>query len=141
MGFEVHTMSLKLYTNPICPFAHRAWMTLLEKGIAFETVLVPLSGEIAKAKANGATSGQWAGKSFEELVAIKENYKKEINATGEVPTLVHDGNIITEADVVSEYIDDAFPAEGTPLFPKDALQRSKIRHMLKILSGANGGMA
>lgn len=36
---------LTLYTNPICPFAHRALLTATEKGLSFETVIIPLGGD------------------------------------------------------------------------------------------------
>jgi len=80
---------------------------------------------------------------FEGLTAanlneIKEEYKKHINPTGEVPTLVSNDNIIREADVVAEYFDDTFPGRGTALMPEDPVQRSKIRHYLKVLGGPGG---
>lgn len=43
----------KLYSNPICPFAHRAWFLVEEKNLPHEFILVPLSGEINKAERNG----------------------------------------------------------------------------------------
>jgi glutathionyl-hydroquinone reductase len=36
---------LTLYTNPICPFAHRALLTATEKGLSFETVVIALGGD------------------------------------------------------------------------------------------------
>lgn len=132
---------IKLYTNAICPFAQRAWMALLEKGLDFETILIPLSGEINKFEAEGATSGDWAGHSLAEVKAIKAEYKKTVNATGEVPTLVHGDSTIAEADVVAEYISDAFPATGTSLMPTDAVQRAKVRAMAKVLGSGDGVMA
>jgi len=35
------------YTNPRCPFAHRAWICLLEKGIKCKIKRIPLTAEIA----------------------------------------------------------------------------------------------
>ena len=32
-----------------------------------------------------------------------------INPDGQVPTLVHDGHVITETTVINEYLDDRFP--------------------------------
>ncbi len=58
-----------LYTNPVGPFAHRAWRTLVEKGVEFETVFIPLSGELDRLKKEGKTSGIWAKKSVEEVGA------------------------------------------------------------------------
>jgi len=135
------TAKVTLYTNPICPFAHRAWLTLVEKGVAFDVVHIPLSGEIKTFKATGKTLGVWASKTPEEVETIKENYKKEINSTGEVPTITYGDAIITEADVCSEFVNDAFPHTGTALFPEDPVERAYVRRMFKVLSGGDGVMA
>ena len=42
-----------LYTNNICPFAQRAFMSLLECKVDYETRLVPLMGEISRAENMG----------------------------------------------------------------------------------------
>merc|ERR1712135_555 len=55
-------------------------------------------------------------------VQLKEDYKKDINSTGEVPTLVV----------------DAFPEDGVKLMPSDAYKRSTIRHFLKVFGGPGG---
>jgi glutathione S-transferase len=49
----------------------------------------------------------------------------ELNATGETPVLVADGEAFTESSYICEYLDEAFPA--SPLMPKDALSRWKAR--------------
>ena len=36
---------LKFYYNPVSPNVRRVWLTLLEKEIPFETVLVKLDGD------------------------------------------------------------------------------------------------
>lgn len=133
--------NIKLYSNPGCPFAHRALFTIIEKGIDFEFVLIPLIGDLSRAKTEGVDSVQaWvgSGKTYEELQQIKDDYKANINSTGEVPTLVIDGKIVAEADVISEFLEDAFPDRGRQLMPQDAFQRAKVRHWLKVLSNNFG---
>ena len=124
-----------------CPFARRAWLTMIEKGIPHTLVTIPLMGQL-KAYQSGRnldTMAQWyPGKSIEEVVQIKEDYKRDVNPTGQVPTVVVDGNIVTEADVASEYLDDRFPDAGTRLMPQDALARARTRHFLKVLFDDNG---
>ena len=89
-----------LYTNPICPFAHRALMTVVEKGLTNEidTTMIPLSLELKTIAAAGsvAVSSVWKnqGKSPEELQKIKDDYKLTVNATGEVPSLVIEGQLL-----------------------------------------------
>ncbi|MCW2411680.1 MULTISPECIES: glutathione S-transferase family protein [unclassified Sphingobium] len=48
-----------------------------------------------------------------------------INPAGQVPTLVHDGRVLTESTVINEYIDDAF--DGPPLKPADPYLQGQMR--------------
>jgi glutathione S-transferase/GST-like protein len=49
----------------------------------------------------------------------------KINPKGQVPTLVHDGVVITESTPMGEYIDEAF--EGPPLRPPLPIERWRMR--------------
>lgn len=49
----------------------------------------------------------------------------KLNAKAVVPTLVHDGKIITESSVICEYLDEAFP--DPPLRPADPEHRATMR--------------
>merc|ERR1712137_292863 len=122
-----------------------------EKELPCEYVTIPLSGELKK-MAEETTApddpgrklvaqvieNAWPGKTVAQIQSIKEDYKNSVNATGEVPSLVMGSDTITEADVVAEFLDDAFPASGCSLMPRDAVARSKIRHANKVLSGGIG---
>ena len=94
--------------------------------VPYDEVKIPLTGELKKAESSGECSAAWKGKTLADLVAIKEDYKKNINAAGEVPTLQIGDDIVTESDVVSEFLDDAFPESGTRLLPKDPIQRARL---------------
>ena len=48
----------------------------------------------------------------------------ELNPKGVVPTLVHDGDVITESTVIIAYLDGAFPEP--PLSPGGALGRARM---------------
>ncbi len=54
----------------------------------------------------------------------------KLNPKGVVPTLVHDGNIITESTVICEYLEDAFPKPH--LRPADAVGAAMMRKWTKI---------
>jgi glutathione S-transferase len=54
-----------------------------------------------------------------------------INPDGQVPALVHDGEIITETTVINEYLDDAFP--DPPLRPTSAIERARMRRWSQIV--------
>ena len=55
----------------------------------------------------------------------------KINPHGVVPTLVHDGEPITESNIIIEYVDDAFP--GPSLKPKEPLKLARMREFLKLM--------
>jgi len=49
----------------------------------------------------------------------------KLNAAGETPVLVRDGEAFTESSYICEYLEDAFPA--SPLMPSEPLGRWKAR--------------
>ena len=52
-----------------------------------------------------------------------------LNPHGYVPTLIHDGAVITESRTISEYLEDAFP---TPhLMPLSSLGKARVRNWTK----------
>jgi glutathione S-transferase len=52
-----------------------------------------------------------------------------INPSGQVPVLVHDGNVLVESTVISEYLEDVFPE--VRLRPADPLRAAAARVMVK----------
>jgi len=48
-----------------------------------------------------------------------------VNPDGIVPTLVHDGSVITESSVINEYLDEIFPEP--PLKPRDPVECARMR--------------
>ena len=59
----------------------------------------------------------------------KEPAYLALNPKGVVPTLVHDGFVVTESVVINEYIDDAF--RKLPLKPDSAQGRARMRWWTK----------
>ncbi len=51
-----------------------------------------------------------------------------MNPNGVVPTLVHDGFVIYESNIICEYLDDRFP--DPPLKPAEAQGRARVRKWL-----------
>jgi glutathione S-transferase len=49
----------------------------------------------------------------------------KINPAGQVPTLVHNGRVLTESTIINEYIDDAF--DGPALKPSDLYDQHLMR--------------
>lgn len=96
--------SVKFYNAWFCPFAQRAWIALLEKGVEFEYVEQDPYNKTA----------EWLA----------------VNPRGMVPALVHNGRVVYESSIVVEYIDEAWGDSGVELLPRDPFERA----MLRILS-------
>jgi glutathione S-transferase len=98
---------LELYNNINSVCAQKVRIALLEKGQNITEHLLTLQGDQNDAE-----------------------YLK-LNANGVVPTLVHDGNVITESSLILYYIDDAFPEP--PLMPKSPIARHRVRLYNKLV--------
>jgi len=75
---------------------------------------------------------QWEG---EELDLRRGDQMSEsflaINPKGLVPTLVHDGHVLAESNVIIEYLNEAFP--NPPLLPDEPISRARARLWMKKL--------
>jgi glutathione S-transferase len=99
-------MSLRIHDFAIAFSAQMVRLVLAEKGLEYETRLVdPMISE-----------------------NLGEAYLK-INPDGVVPTLEHDGVIITNSSAIAEYIDDAFPQPA--LSPSDKVARAHMRAWMR----------
>lgn len=94
-------MALTFYTNPMSRGRIARWM-LEEVGAPYETVLV-----------------DWQAKPPELLAA---------NPLGKVPTVVHDGQVVSEAAAICLYLADAFPAAN--LMPRPDERADYLRWIL-----------
>jgi glutathione S-transferase len=55
----------------------------------------------------------------------------KVNPNGQVPTLVHDGAVITESTLINEYIEDVFPEPA--LRPENPVDRAHMRFWTKFV--------
>lgn len=101
-------MSLDLYHAGVSVCSEKVRLCLAEKDLAFTSHLLDLRAGDQQ----------------------KPEYLK-MNPNAVVPTLVHDGNVIVESNVIAEYIAEVFP--GTPLNGSDALARARMRTWTKQL--------
>ena len=53
-----------------------------------------------------------------------------LNPRGQVPTIDDSGYVLYESNAIVEYLEDAYPACGSPLFPGDARQRGTTRRLI-----------
>jgi glutathione S-transferase len=96
-----------IFSNRLCPFAHRAYFTLLEKGLledgTFDYVHIDL----------GANKPAW--------------YQESVNPSGTVPCVFQADRPVFESSVIVEYLDEQFADREPKLFPGDAVENAKIR--------------
>uniref|UniRef100_A0A914ULK2 Uncharacterized protein n=1 Tax=Plectus sambesii TaxID=2011161 RepID=A0A914ULK2_9BILA len=89
-----------LYQSWFCPFAQRAWIGVLEKGIDFDLHEVDPYNK----------SEEWL----------------KINPKGLVPVIIHKGRSIWESGVILEYLDDVYP-DRPNLLPNEPFLRAQDR--------------
>src|SRR6476619_6310942 len=55
-----------------------------------------------------------------------------INPNGVVPTLDHDGNVVTDSSVIIEYLDEVVP-EVARFTPRDPVKRAAMRSLMRFI--------
>jgi glutathione S-transferase len=91
--------NLELFSMPLCPFAHRVRLVLAEKEIDYRLTEIDLSN--------------------------KPQAFLKVSAYGKVPALQHGVTHICESSIISEYLDETFPARQ--LLPRDPAGRAQAR--------------
>ncbi len=94
---------MKLYSNSTDPFSHRCRIVLFEKGMDFEVIDVDLTNQ-------------------SEDLSILSPYSN-------APVLVERDLVLTDANIINEYIDERFP--HPQLMPPDPVMRARARLFLK----------
>jgi glutathione S-transferase len=97
---------LKLYVARVCPYAHRARLTISAKEVEHEREEI-------------------------DLKAMPQWYK-DLSPNQSVPLLVHDDRKIWESLVVAQYLDETF--EGMVLTPPDPYERAMMRVAVEAIS-------
>ena len=100
-------MALTLYYGSGSPYAWRAQLALEQKALPYELKVLSFSaGDTRKP----------------EFVAL--------NPRHQVPTLVDGDFVLYESNAIVEYLDEAYPGRGAPLFPGDAKARAIVRRIV-----------
>lgn len=88
--------------------SHRLRIALNLKGLAYEQVAVDLRRD------------QHLGAEY-----------KALNPQGLVPTLVHDGRVLTQSPAIIEWLEERYPTP--PLLPADPDQRARVRALAAVV--------
>lgn len=100
-------MTMLFYYGSGSPYAWKVHLALEHKALPYERKILSFSaGDTRKP----------------EFIAI--------NPRGQVPTIDDDGFVLYESNAIVEYLDEAYPGRGAPLFPGDARQRATIRRRI-----------
>jgi glutathione S-transferase len=113
-GLSAPAMALTLYHHNSSVCAAKVRVALAEKGLAWDGRLMRLDGD-----------------------QFDPDYLA-LNPAAVVPTLVHDGVVVTESTVILEYLDDAFP--DPPLRPAKPGDRATARRLMMRLEGGSEGL-
>lgn len=97
-------MLLYVDANFASPYALVAYVSLLEKGLAFDIEPLDLAARAHQDRTFAATS-----------------------ITRRVPTLVHEGFVLSESSAICEYLDEIFP--GKRLYPTEPRDRARARQV------------
>jgi glutathione S-transferase len=102
-------MPFKLYNAPQSTCSQRVRFVLNAKGLAFDEVKLDLlAGD-----------------------QLKPDYLK-LNPNGVVPTLDHDGQIVTDSSVIIEYLDEVEPGPEN-FTPESLVARAAMRSMMRFV--------
>src|SRR5690242_13336518 len=101
-------MAYRLYNSPPSTCSQRVRFVLNAKGLRFEEVRLNLL----------------------EGDQLKPDYLK-LNPNGVVPTLDHDGAIVTDSTVITEYLDEIEPADR--FSPEDPVLRARMRALMHFI--------
>ena len=100
-------MALVFYYGSGSPYAWKVHLALEHKGIPYERRVLSFSaGDTTKP----------------EFVALNPRHR--------VPTIDDGGFVLYESNAIVEYLDEAYPESGAPLFPGDARQRALVRRLV-----------
>jgi glutathione S-transferase len=100
-------MSLVLYSGSGSPWAWRVQLALEHKALPYEVKMLSFSANDTRKP---------------EFLALNPRHR--------VPTLVDGDFVLYESNAIVEYLDEAYPATGAPLFPGDARSRALVRRLI-----------
>lgn len=100
-------MALVFYYGSGSPYAWKVQLALEHKAVPYERRVLSFSaGDTTKP----------------EFVALNPRHR--------VPTIDDGGFVLYESNAIVEYLEDAYPKSGGPLFPGDARQRALVRRLV-----------
>ncbi len=100
-------MSLVLYYGSGSPYAWRVQLALEHKALPYERKVLSFSAGDTRTP---------------EFLALNPRHR--------VPVIVDGDFVLYESNAIVEYLDEAYPGRGAPLFPGDVRQRALVRRLI-----------
>jgi glutathione S-transferase len=101
-------MAIVFHCGSGSPYAWRVWLALEHKGLAYELRML----------------------SFDRG-DMKQPAFLALNPRGQVPLIQDGDHVLYESAAIVEYLDDAYPGTGAPLFPSAPTPRSVARRIIR----------
>jgi glutathione S-transferase len=101
-------MALRLYDHPLSPYGQKVKISLIEKGVEFESMLP-----------NAIGSGQ-----IDDAFAAA-------NPRGEVPALLDGDTAIFDSTIILEYVEDKWPTPA--MLPAGPTERARVRMLEDVM--------
>ncbi len=96
---------ITLYEHPLSPYAQKVKLSLIEKGIPFETVMP-------------------------DIMSGGDPAFRAASPRLEVPALVDEGKTVFDSTIILEYLEDKWPTP--PMLPRGPLERARARTLEEI---------
>ncbi|MEP7275530.1 MAG: glutathione S-transferase family protein [Betaproteobacteria bacterium] len=100
-------MAITLYYGSGSPYAWRVQLALEHKALAYERKILSFANKETRTP---------------QFMALNPRHR--------VPTLTDGDFTLYESNAIVEYLDEAYPAQGRPLFPGDARNRALVRRLI-----------
>lgn len=98
---------ITLYYGSGSPFAWRVQLALEHKALPYDRKVLSFAAGDTRTP---------------EFVALNPRHR--------VPTIVDGDFVLYESNAIVEYLDEAYPGRGAPLFPGDARRRALVRRLI-----------
>jgi glutathione S-transferase len=105
--------TVKLLYSPISPYSERVLLTLLEKKVPFDKLLIDIKDK---------------SQEFKDIYS--KAYARNPESSGKVPVLIHGDLILAESDLISWFIAEEY-STGTQLIPEGSFDRLRMRRFIQ----------
>eukprot|EP00325_Prymnesiales_sp_UTEX-LB-985_P004776 CAMPEP_0174705478 /NCGR_PEP_ID=MMETSP1094-20130205/8690_1 /TAXON_ID=156173 /ORGANISM="Chrysochromulina brevifilum, Strain UTEX LB 985" /LENGTH=292 /DNA_ID=CAMNT_0015903649 /DNA_START=77 /DNA_END=955 /DNA_ORIENTATION=+ len=134
-----------------CPYAHRAMLALElrpVRSLKQDSTSITTTNQFMvinklglKPEHDLGMLAMHADKTVDVLHMRKDAYKRDVNPSGEVPSLLlASGDVVCESEIVCEYLDAVSEQDSPRLVPADPLAAARVRMAMKLFNAVPPAM-